>query len=204
MRPVGAGRGGSGANSYPGPGQAVQQAGLPSAGRLPPAIPGAGRTGEKTGLSAVPARLEEAAESGGMDRLGRGFETEASGAGGVQFTASDPALGAVRNLASHVLSLATSRLAEDWEARWKVRPALIETFVDGSLHEGTIYVAAGWEKIGQSSGRRGSGPKDLHVKELQGDARAVLRGKRRTRERKQAAIAAATPADGTQLDCDTN
>ena len=107
----------------------------------------------------------------------------------------------VKNLASHVLSLVVSQLAEDWQAKWKVKPVLVETFVDGMLHAGTIYRAAGWEKIGQTAGNRkhGTRPKDLYVKALQGDARAILCGERRTRKRKYAAIAAATPADGSLI-----
>ncbi len=104
----------------------------------------------------------------------------------------------VHNLASHVLSLVVFRLAEDWQARWKVRPVLVEAFVDGVMHSGTIYRAAGWEKIGQSAGHRksGTGRKDLYVKALQKDACAILRGERRTRKRKHAALEVATPADG--------
>ena len=36
------------------------------------------------------------------------------------------------NLASKVLSLALARLPEDWQARYGVRPQLVETYVDRS------------------------------------------------------------------------
>jgi hypothetical protein len=60
----------------------------------------------------------------------------------------------VDNLASHVLSLAVSRLAEDWEQRYNIRPVLVETFVDPSRFEGTCYKAANWTYIGDTAGRR--------------------------------------------------
>ncbi|MDE0679787.1 MAG: IS4 family transposase, partial [Gammaproteobacteria bacterium] len=104
----------------------------------------------------------------------------------------------VGNLASHALSLAAARLADDWKARWKVRPVLVETFVDGEVHSGTVYKAAGWQRIGQSAGSRNgsTGPKDLYVKALRKDARAVLCGERRTRRRRHEAVAAAAAPDG--------
>ena len=43
----------------------------------------------------------------------------------------------VHNLASHVLSLALSRLPEDWEQRYQVRPVMVETFVDPERFTGT-------------------------------------------------------------------
>ena len=91
----------------------------------------------------------------------------------------------VKNLASHALSLSAARLADDWQARWQVRPALVETFVDGRIREGTSYRAAGWEHAGRSAGDRSKGkaPKDVYLKALQADARAVLRHERRTPSR---------------------
>jgi hypothetical protein len=65
----------------------------------------------------------------------------------------------VPNLASHVLSLAQRRLAQDWQARYGVRPVLLETFVDSARHEGTCYRAANWLDIGPTSGR---GRQDRH------------------------------------------
>jgi hypothetical protein len=59
----------------------------------------------------------------------------------------------VPNLASHVLSIALSRLADDWEKRYHVRPVLAETFVDPAF-AGTCYRAANWTCVGESSGRR--------------------------------------------------
>lgn len=59
----------------------------------------------------------------------------------------------VPNLASHVLSLAEARLPQDWQARYGVRPVLLETFVDGALYRGTCYRAANWADIGTTAGR---------------------------------------------------
>jgi hypothetical protein len=59
----------------------------------------------------------------------------------------------VPNLASHVLSLAERRLAQDWQARYGVQPVLLETFVDSTLHAGTCYRAANWIEIGATRGR---------------------------------------------------
>jgi hypothetical protein len=64
----------------------------------------------------------------------------------------------VPHLASHVLSLATSRLCDDWEARYGIRPMLIETFVDGTRFKGTCYRAANWIHLGQTAGRRDAYP----------------------------------------------
>lgn len=59
----------------------------------------------------------------------------------------------VPNLASHVLALVEARLPLDWQARYGVRPVLLETFVDTALYRGTCYRAANWVDIGVTSGR---------------------------------------------------
>jgi hypothetical protein len=59
----------------------------------------------------------------------------------------------VPNLASRVLSLAAARLPQDWQARYGVRPVLLETFVDSALYRGTCYRAANWVEIGSTAGR---------------------------------------------------
>ena len=65
----------------------------------------------------------------------------------------------VPNLASHVLGQALGRLAGDWQARYGITPALVETFVDCSRYRGTCYRAANWTLIGQTRGR---GRQDRH------------------------------------------
>lgn len=59
----------------------------------------------------------------------------------------------VAHLASHVLGIARRRLADDWEARYGTRPALVETFVDPKEQSGTCYRAANWLFLGETSGR---------------------------------------------------
>ena len=88
----------------------------------------------------------------------------------------------VPNLASHVLSMAVSRLAGDWQQRYGIRPVLVETFVDSTRYRGTCYRAANWTPLGQTQGRgrqdrrrtaRGT-IKDIWVYPLQPDWRASL------------------------------
>ena len=88
----------------------------------------------------------------------------------------------VKNLASHVLGLATQRLAGDWQARYGECPLLVETFVDTSRYEGTCYRAANWIDLGLSQGRGRQdrertaqlAPKRVLVYPLQRNARKIL------------------------------
>jgi len=58
-----------------------------------------------------------------------------------------------QNLASRLLSMATRRLAEDWQERYGYRPVLIETFVQIPRFRGTCYKAANWMYLGNTKGR---------------------------------------------------
>lgn len=58
-----------------------------------------------------------------------------------------------KNLASKILSLTTRRLPDDWEERYKIRPLLLETFVEKERFAGTCYKAANWKLCGQTKGR---------------------------------------------------
>jgi len=58
----------------------------------------------------------------------------------------------VPNLASSVLAKALSRLPSDWEARFGVRPWMVESFVDPSRYLGTSYRAAGFLPLGSTAG----------------------------------------------------
>jgi hypothetical protein len=80
----------------------------------------------------------------------------------------------VKNLASHVLSLALSRLPDDWVARYHVRPVLVETFVDPGRFSGASYKAANWQMIGATAGRRDGQPKMLWVYPLSKNWRKIL------------------------------
>jgi hypothetical protein len=57
------------------------------------------------------------------------------------------------NLASRLLSIATRRLAEDWQQRYGYHPVLVETFVETPRFCGTCYKAANWIYLGETQGR---------------------------------------------------
>lgn len=59
----------------------------------------------------------------------------------------------VPHLASHVLGQLARRTRADWVAHWGFEPWLLETFVDPRHYAGTCYRAAGWQLLGQTSGR---------------------------------------------------
>jgi hypothetical protein len=66
---------------------------------------------------------------------------------------------AVPNLASHILSLATKQVGNDWVSEYSYRPVLIETFVDTTKYCGTSYRSANWECLGLTKGRGFYDPK---------------------------------------------
>lgn len=88
----------------------------------------------------------------------------------------------VPHLASHVLGQLARRVRADWQERWGFTPLLMETFVDPRRFRGTCYRAAGWELLGQTSGRGlrrpgksyRSTPRLVFVKPLAGDWRQRL------------------------------
>jgi hypothetical protein len=59
----------------------------------------------------------------------------------------------VPHLASHLLALALRRLSKDWQNRYGHPVWLAETFVDQERFTGTAYKAAGWIKVGETTGR---------------------------------------------------
>jgi hypothetical protein len=64
------------------------------------------------------------------------------------------------NLASQVLGLCARRVAEDFQRRYGLQPCLLESFVDGSRHDGACYKAANWIHVGQTKGRGRNGARD--------------------------------------------
>jgi len=58
-----------------------------------------------------------------------------------------------KNLGSKILSMASRRLASDWENRYNYRPQLLETFVEKNRFAGTCYKAANWIFVGETKGR---------------------------------------------------
>jgi hypothetical protein len=88
----------------------------------------------------------------------------------------------VPNLASHVLGQLARRAGDDWQQRWGYRPVPLETFVDPLRFQGSCYRAAGWKRLGHTTGeglvRAGkqyqTRPKLIFAKPLQADFRRLL------------------------------
>ena len=84
----------------------------------------------------------------------------------------------VKCLASWVLAQVQARLADDWEAVYRYRPLLLETYVERGRFAGTCYRAANWRHVGNTRGRgrQGSGAsiKDVYVLPVSGDWQARL------------------------------
>ena len=89
-----------------------------------------------------------------------------------------------KNLASRVLSLCRRRIQQDWRDRFGVSLLLLETFVDPTRYQGTIYQAANWRLLGLTKGyaRTRAGysdiphntPKKVFVLPLQRHTRTLL------------------------------
>jgi predicted transposase YbfD/YdcC len=81
------------------------------------------------------------------------------------------------NLVSRFMKTMLARLSGDWEARWEHPVAVVETFVDPTLFQGTCYKVSGWTKLGRTAGfgrcagadyyQAHKSPKDLWVRELE-------------------------------------
>ena len=56
------------------------------------------------------------------------------------------------NLASHLLARIARELPDHWYNRYRIRPVLLETFVDHRF-DGTCYRAANWIHVGETRGR---------------------------------------------------
>lgn len=81
-----------------------------------------------------------------------------------------------KNLATKALSLAAKALPEDFLKRYGYAPLLLESFVDSSRYEGTVYRAANWIHVGRTQGRgrqdtrhrSGKSEKDIYMYPLDG------------------------------------
>lgn len=99
----------------------------------------------------------------------------------------------VPHLASHVLSLATRLIGDEWVRAFGYRPVLIQTFVDPTYFAGTCYRAANWQFLGHTSGRgrlapdhqRRTSQKEIFVYPLQSDWQQRLTGAPRAVELKK-------------------
>ncbi|MFT4729660.1 MAG: hypothetical protein ACI9UN_004178 [Granulosicoccus sp.] len=76
--------------------------------------------------------------------------------------------------------MACKQLAEDWQARYHIRPVLVETFVDSSKYKATCYRAANWQHLGESKGlaatksTAGKTVKQIYVYSLTKKAKSLL------------------------------
>jgi hypothetical protein len=88
------------------------------------------------------------------------------------------------NLISRFMKLMLGRLSADWQGRWGHPLAMVETFVDPQLYQGTAYKVSGWSHLGKTAGwkrdaadfyTRHDAPKQIWVRELAKNARVKLR-----------------------------
>lgn len=88
------------------------------------------------------------------------------------------------NLVSRFMKLMLDRLSTDWTQRWGHPIAMVETFVDPQLYQGTAYKVSGWSHLGLTAGwkrdaadfyQAHDAPKQIWVRELTKNARVKLR-----------------------------
>lgn len=63
-----------------------------------------------------------------------------------------------KNLASKILAMAVKQLPQDWHEQYKIKPVLMESFVETGRFTGTCYKAANWVHVGSTKGRGKLGP----------------------------------------------
>ncbi len=87
------------------------------------------------------------------------------------------------NLASRTLAVCQRRLSADWQERFGHPLLLLETFVDPTRFQGTLYKATNWVYVGNTRGFRRThhgysatphAPKMVFVKPLHANAQALL------------------------------
>ena len=87
------------------------------------------------------------------------------------------------SLGSHALGLAASRVGQDWQRKYGHGIELLETFVQGQRFKGACYQAAGWQHVGQTTGRTRNDdrraspglPKEIFLKPLRAGWKERLR-----------------------------
>jgi hypothetical protein len=79
------------------------------------------------------------------------------------------------NLISRFMKLMLGQISRDWQDQWQHPLALVETFVDPQLFQGTAYKVSGWSHLGRTAGWKRDAtdyylkhdqPKQIWVKEL--------------------------------------
>lgn len=89
----------------------------------------------------------------------------------------------VPSLASHVLSQLTARLSADWQRKYGHPIYLVESFVQRDRFPATCYRAAGWWRVGATTGRSRNDAaltlnvpiKDIYLKLRRADGRERLK-----------------------------
>ena len=88
------------------------------------------------------------------------------------------------NLISRFMKLMLTRLSADWLESWGHPLAMVETFVDPRLYQGTAYKVSGWSHLGKTAGwkrdaadfyLKHDAPKQIWVRELIKNAAVKLR-----------------------------
>ena len=59
----------------------------------------------------------------------------------------------VPDLGSWILGQVARRIGRDWQGKYGHRVVLLETFVEYPRFRGTVYRAANWQRVGQTTGR---------------------------------------------------
>jgi len=74
----------------------------------------------------------------------------------------------VPQLASHILGRILTQIGADWQAKYRQRLDLLETFVDRQRFTGTCYRAANWIALGttRGRGRQGSHQPSTSIKDV--------------------------------------
>ena len=97
----------------------------------------------------------------------------------------------IRFLASRSLSMATRRIAADWNRLHGYEPVLLESFIDPDKFSGSSYRAANRRSIGMSDGRKatanspGKSRKEVLVYPLDQKFQTILlRGREATKPRR--------------------
>lgn len=88
------------------------------------------------------------------------------------------------NLISRFMKLMLRRLSADWLEHWGHPLAMVESFVDPQLYQGTAYKVSGWSHLGKTAGwkrdaadfyTKHDAAKQIWVRELVKNARVKLR-----------------------------
>ena len=58
----------------------------------------------------------------------------------------------IQNFGSYILGMNLRRLQEDWAEKYHEKLLLVETFIDPSFFQGTVYKASNWRKLGETKG----------------------------------------------------